>query len=335
MKIGIHNSDVLFSKRWQVYCEANNISYKVVDCYSTDIIEQLRECDALMWHFHQGNPKDILIAKQLIYAVEASGKKVFPDFHTMWHFNDKVGQKYLLEAIGAPIAPTWVFYDKRDALNWVQKAKYPFVFKLRNGAGSSNVRLVESKDQAVKIVNKAFKRGFNQYLAWENLKERYRKYRLKKTTLYDVLKGILRLIHKPNYSRASGRERGYVYFQKFIPNNDYDIRVIVIGKRAFAIKRMARTNDFRASGSGYILYKKEHFDDTTVKISFDLAIRMNTQCIAFDFVYENGFPVVVEISYGFDPEGYEPCPGYWDSDLKWHEGNFNPYGWMVDLIIEQ
>jgi glutathione synthase/RimK-type ligase-like ATP-grasp enzyme len=49
-------------------------------------------------------------------------------------------------------------------------------------------------------------------------------------------------------------EKNYVYFQDFIPQNDFDIRIIVIGKRAFAIKRMVRKGDFRASGSGNIKY---------------------------------------------------------------------------------
>jgi len=44
--------------------------------------------------------------------------------------------------------------------------------------------------------------------------------------------------------------------------------------------------------------------------------------------------LVIEISYGFSPEGYYNCPGYWDKNLKWYEGKFNPYGWMVELMLE-
>jgi len=32
-------------------------------------------------------------------------------------------------------------------------------------------------------------------------------------------------------------------------------------------------------------------------------------------------------------KGYDPCEGYWDKDLNWHEGAFNPYGWMVQLLL--
>jgi predicted ATP-grasp superfamily ATP-dependent carboligase len=126
-----------------------------------------------------------------------------------------------------------------------------------------------------------------------------------------------------------------VYFQKFIPGNDHDIRVIVIGDKAFAIKRMVRENDFRASGSGNVLYEKENFDNDTVRLSFEMAEKLQTQCVTFDFVYQENKPFVVEISYAFLKEGYDPCTGYWDKNMDWHEGKFNPYGWMIEDIIKK
>src|SRR5690606_21537992 len=120
------------------YCKENNISYKIVDVYKSDIISQLEDCTGLMWHFHQGNPKDILFAKQLIFSLQQAGKKVFPDFNTAWHFDDKVGQKYLFESLKIPHVPSFVFYDKREALEWASSTNYPLVFKLRGGAGSAN-----------------------------------------------------------------------------------------------------------------------------------------------------------------------------------------------------
>ncbi len=113
MRIGIHRSKGSFSDRWIPYCESNNINYKLVDCYRTDIINQLADCDALMWHFNHKSPKASKFARQLIYAVQAAGKAVFPDYNTVWHFDDKVGQKYLLEAINAPLVPSCAFYDKK------------------------------------------------------------------------------------------------------------------------------------------------------------------------------------------------------------------------------
>lgn len=335
MKIAIHHRPSGFSKHWINYCEETNIPYKIVNCYSNSIIDDLNDCDALMWHFHQTNHKDVLFAKQLVYSLQAAGKKVFPDFYTAWHFDDKVGQKYLLESIEAPLVPSYIFYDKKEALDWADNATFPKVFKLRRGAGSSQVKLIGNKKVARKLIRKAFGSGFSQYDSGSNLKERWRLYRIGKTNLLNVLKGVIRLGYTTKFDRVAGNEKGYVYFQDFIPENSSDTRVIVINNKAFAIRRMVRENDFRASGSGIVEYKKELFDEETVKLSFDLADRINSQSLALDFVYNDGQPLIVEVSFGFTCEVYESCEGYWDRAMNWHAGPFNPQEWMVETILEK
>ena len=60
------------------------------------------------------------------------------------------------------------------------------------------------------------------------------------------------------------------------------------------------------------------------------------QSVAFDFIYDNNKnPKIVEISYGFGTEGSSRCKGYWDDNLEWHEGSFDPFGWILDDIINQ
>src|SRR5690606_15083765 len=105
-------------------------------------------CDIFMWHHHHGKVEDILAAKKILLALQHAGIKVFPDFETGWHFDDKVAQKYLLEAIDAPLVPSYVFYNKQQALIWARETKYPKVFKLKGGAGATNVKLVKSYSQA-------------------------------------------------------------------------------------------------------------------------------------------------------------------------------------------
>ena len=333
MKIAIHRSKNSFSERWINYCKKNNIAYKIVDCYNTNIIDQLSDCNALMWHFHQASPKDILFAKQLTYSVKAAGKKVFPDFESCWHFDDKVGQKYLLEAVGAPLVPSYVFYSKQEALDWAAATIFPKVFKLRGGAGSANVRLVKNISEAVSLIRKAFGAGFSQYAAWSNLKERIRKYKNGKTDFFNVLKGVVSLFYQTDFARMAGKETCYVYFQDFIPENLFDIRVIVINQKAFAIKRMVRKNDFRASGSGTILYDKELFDISTIQVALDVSQKLHAKCLAYDFVYQKNIPLIVEISYAFSLIGYDDCKGYWDNNLNWHEGSFIPQDWMVEMLV--
>lgn len=334
MKIAIHHRKGSFSDRWIDFCEKSGIVYKIVNCYDSDIIAQVKDCNALMWHHHHGNYKDVLFAKGLLFSLVQSGIKVFPDFNTTWHFDDKVGQKYLLEAIGAPLVPSYVFYDKKSALQWLDATTFPKVFKLRGGAGASNVSLVNTKREAVQKIKIAFGRGFSQFDRFGHLKERYQKMRDGKGSLIGVIKALGKLIVATEFARMSSREKGYVYFQDFIPNNSFDIRVIVTGDKAFALKRMTRKNDFRASGSGAIRYGKNEIDERCVKIAFDVNDKIHTQSIAYDFVFdENNCPLIVEISYGYAVSAYDACPGYWSSDLVWHKEVFNPQEWILQDLI--
>src|SRR5690606_11854526 len=225
-------------------------------------------------------------AKQLLYSLQMAGKKVFPDFNTGWHFDDKVGQKYLLEAIGAPLVPTYVFYERETALAWANKTTFPKVFKLRGGAGSANVKLVKNKMQAVRLIKRAFGKGTAQFDKWEHLKERYGKYKTGKENIKEFLRAMKELFVLPDFAQMRVPEKGYVYFQDFIPSNSFDIRIIIIDDKAFAIKRLVRKGDFRASGSGNIIYDKNQIDEKCVKIAFDVNKKINSRSIAYDFIFD-------------------------------------------------
>lgn len=333
MKVAIHHRAESFSDRWIAYCEENNVSYKLVDAYSNDIIQQLNDCDIFMWHYSNYDYRDALFAKQLLYSVRKKGIKVFPDFDTNWHFDDKVGQKYLLEAINAPLIPSYVFYTKKDALEWVEQTNFPKVFKLRGGSGSSNVKLAKNKKEAKKLIAKAFGHGFSQFDRLTHLKYRIGNFRAGTEGFSAVLKGIARLFIGQEYSNQCPKEKGYVYFQEFIPNNTFDTRVVVInGEYAAAERRFVREGDFRASGSGQ--YSYEEIDLEVIKVAFRVAKELSLQSVAFDFVLdERQNPLIVELSYGFGVDGISKVPGYWDGELNWHEGRFNPQDWMIEDVL--
>jgi len=335
MKIAIHYNKMHFSQGWIDYCKENEIDFKIVDCYDTNIIEKLRDFDILMWHHDHINSKDTRFAKQLLFSLEMAGKIVFPDFRTNWHFDDKLGQKYLLEAIDAPMVASYAFYSKIDALRWAKGAIFPKVFKLRGGSGSDNVRLVKTRKDAVKLIKKAFGTGFSRYNSWGSLKERWRKYRAGKEKLKEVFDGIFRLIIPTPYSYIQGRDRGYIYFQDFISNNTHDIRVTYVNNKCFALRRKVRPADFRASGGGMIEYDMSQIPIKALRIAFDVATQLTLQTAAFDFVVLNGEPKIIEMSYGFGYDEDQYNHGYWDNNLNYYPGTFNPYGWMIEGLIEE
>jgi len=194
------------------------------------------------------------------------------------------------------------------------------------------VRLIKNRQSARRLVKKAFSSGFSQYDAGSNLKERFRKFRLGKATMYDVFKGVVRLGYPTEFAKVIGNERGYIYFQDFIPDNDHDIRVNVVDGKAFAVKRRVRENDFRASGSGYPEFEKHHFPDEMIEIALDLTKKLKLQAVAYDFLNYNGRYVISELSYGFC-DMTDACTGYWDEEMNWHPGKFHEQDWMVDMML--
>jgi glutathione synthase/RimK-type ligase-like ATP-grasp enzyme len=332
--IAIHESRWGFSPDWIAYCEERDIPFKRVNCYRSDIVEQVRDCDIVMWHHHQSLVADWLMARPLLSALEAAGKRVFPDFRTAWHFDDKVGQKYLLEAIRAPLVRSEVFYSREEALEWVSKADFPKVFKLRGGAGSANVQLVQTRSDARRLVRQAFGRGFPVYDRLGDLLDRVSKFRHGRASSIDVARSVIRAIRSTRFAETRGRDRGYAYFQDFVPDNEFDMRIIVIGRRAFGIKRLVREGDFRASGSGRVRYGKDDLNERCVTIAFETTRKIGGQCLAYDFVFDAaGTPQIVEINYGYAKEVYFPCVGYWDDEMNWHPGSFNPQHWIIEEML--
>jgi len=337
MRIAIHQTKESFSEKWIEYCKIHHINYKIVNCYDSDIIQHLADCDALMWHWPQTDYKATQFARQLLYALDFKGLTVFPNSNTCWHYDDKLGQKYLFEAIQVVTPQTTVFYDQLIAAEWAENAVYPKVFKLSGGAGSSNVHLIKTRKQAHHSIKTAFGKGFSTVSRIGLLTERL--WHLKRDrsvrALLNIAKGVARLFIPTELEKRSLKEQGYFYFQEFIPLNTFDIRVIVIGRRAFGIKRMVRANDFRASGSGSIIYEPQEIHPECLKLAFEYNKKIKSQSVAYDFIFRNNQILLIEISYAFLHEVYRKCPGYWDEQLNWHPGNFYSEWFMIEDIINE
>lgn len=113
--------------------------------------------------------------------------------------------------------------------------------------------------------------------------------------------------------------RNYVIFQEFIPDNDWDVRIWVIGGRARGVRRFNRPNDFRASGSGLKDRDRTSVDDAFVRLAFDIADRLKLQSIAFDFLSRGDQPLVSEMSFTWQLTPNRQSVGYWDRDANWHD----------------
>ncbi len=309
---------------WTRFLREAGHEVRTVNVFSADILDQLRGCHGFMWRFaHFPNLRQV--ARSLMPVIEKElDLVVYPDQNTCWHYDDKIAQSYLFKAAGIPTPKTWAWFDASLAREWARDAQYPLVMKLRGGASSENVLLIRSFEEAETWIDRLFGRGVNHLDDQYGVEPWPWRRRIMPAARL-LLKGM------PPYKKLSEYNwelhKNYILFQEFLPGNEFDTRVAVIGNRAFAVRRFNRPNDFRASGSGKFDPDPRQIDLEAVHLAFDVARRLKTQSVAIDCLLRGTERVVSEISYTYVCWIGLTCPGHWTlsgdpytGELIWQEG---------------
>ena len=288
---------------WIDYCEQNNIPYEIVNCYHYDIINKLSKYSALLWNFSNFVIADLLEARNILNIASQNGLAVFPDYNTSWHFDDKVAESYALQAVSAPAPKSWVFYEYSECEKWLKdKAKYPIVAKLRCGSGANNVKLLKNYSQARRYAKRMFGAGFNPTPSL--IYKAYSKAQSSKNwkTVWNRIKKIPEFLNTRAHAKKMPIEKGYCYFQEFIDNAGFDLKVAVVGDKVSFLCRDTRKGDFRASGGGDIKYTKELVTEQIIKSAFEVCDALKMECVGFDYVVDKmtGEGKIIEMCYGFD-----------------------------------
>lgn len=320
-----------FVENWINYCENHSLEFKIIDSINSDTIEQLKSCEHVLWHWNLIDYEHYFVAKDFFHILDKYHKvKIFPDYRTVWHYDDKIAQTIILQINGIEMPKTWFTTKKIEALEWIENTTFPIVFKLRKGAGSNNVKLLKNKSDAKKIIDIMFTKGVKPTSL--GFKSNVKQLNFKKILKYGLKNG-LRLYKNVN---RFPKEHGYVYFQEFLPDCDRDYRIIVIGNKAYGFIRFTRKNDFRASGSGNFLIDHDKIDIECVKTAFRAAKLLNMQSVAFDFLKHRNKFYITEFSYDFVPSGgtYDSkWHGYWDHELNYHKESVNPVILMIENLL--
>jgi len=332
MRILILKDDDLFkhstnwSNVWIDYSKKHNLDFEVLSPYSSVIIPKLKDFDICLWHFSNYLYTDMVFARSILSTAKALGLSVFPDYGDSWHFDDKVAQSYLLDSIGSNIPKYWVFNKKNEAIDWLSKnANYPLVSKLKGGSGSHHVKLLSSKRLAIAYTKKMFSRGISPrpsfiFKANSNIRSSNTK-----STFINRFKRIPEFIRTLRNAKMFPNEKSYVYFQEFIPNASFDIKVVVIKDKISCFGRNVRVGDFRASGGGDVFYDKSILTKDLMEIAFETSAKINSDCMGYDFVIDerdNKYKIV-EMSYGFSNEVLLGASGYFDREHVWHNSPLN------------
>lgn len=328
-----------YSEKYKELLIGNNIPYLLIDPNSDSLLSDLKSCSRILFRHSQGDT-DIRIYETIfniahrIYGIDCS-----PNYETYWQYEDKIREYYLLKSHDFPIIDSNVFWTFEHADAFLKRANYPMIAKLPKGASSSNVVIVNSENEGERIIKQVFNRGVGS----NGIKSRSSLRSLTKSGLYNYGRNLLRsclinggvLKDKSEYPEWQ-IQKDAIIFQKFLPDNKFDTRVTIIGNRALAFRRFVRKNDFRASGSGNFNMDPDSIDPRCLEIAFLISKKLRFTTMAYDFIYdENKNPNINEISYCFVDWIVKSCPGYWDDNLKWHEGNNWPQYYQLSDFLKR
>jgi glutathione synthase/RimK-type ligase-like ATP-grasp enzyme len=336
--IAIHNNEDNYALRWMQYCDEHHIEYLRANIYDSNIIEYLKQnhVKVLLAHVSNIDYKTALVARSIISSIELSGIKIFPNRNAIWHYDDKIAQKFIFESYEIPHARMHVFFEAKQAEEWLNVANFPLVFKLRGGAGSSNVSLLRNKSDAKRLIKKMFHSGIkpirsivNDFSTKLTIHKRKR----------DFLRTLLRLPKTFTYikllNKRMPRQNGYFLVQEYLPGNTFDTRVVIVGKKAFTFRRFNRENDFRASGSKNIDLNQENVDKRAITLAFEAAKKIGSYSMAFDILFNaDNNPVIIEMSYTCPVETIDQLEGFWDASLNFHKGKTRLEDAIIEFVME-
>lgn len=283
MKVAIlRNEEPNSGKKWELACQKANITYDTIDLSAHNWLELLQKgsYDFLLLrpsgsvsHFkNMYDERLYTICKVLHY-------KTFPSYEECYIYENKKLLSYYLKATKTPHPRTNVFYNKHDAIQFVNKISFPLISKTSTGASGTGVQVLRELKDAIKYVNKAFsKKGIRREFGPNKVTGSPRKWLVKAIQSPSYLKKKL----KDYFFVYNHPERDYVIFQEFIPH-DFEWRAVKIGDSFFAHKKIKYGD--KASGSKGIDYVAP--PESLLNFVRELCKKHNFNFMAID-IFEDG-----------------------------------------------
>jgi glutathione synthase/RimK-type ligase-like ATP-grasp enzyme len=254
--------DIGIYPRWTKYSrflDNNSFEYELFDIHSNDWIEKSNRFGIIIGIVSSDQYHLEELQKKYYFLENYLGKICFPNTSHAFLYENKSFEAYFSRLFNLPYANTYISHSKEDAIALINSLKYPFVSKVDPSSGSVGVELVRTPHQARKIIEQAFSRNG-------------------------------RKVHV-NYFR----QKNYIYFQEFIPNDGYDIRVHLVDKWAFGYYRKVLGGDFRASGMD--LKEKREIPEEAIRIAWNANKYIKSPLLVVDMVHGlDGKYTIVEFS---------------------------------------
>jgi len=229
MKFGICACSEASKKAMISACEFNNVTYVEIDLLSNDWLEECERVD--VDGFLVQPPCNYEEHKQMYdersYVINKILKKpLYPSFDELYVYENKRNMSCWNKLFDLPHPKTDIFSDLESATKFLNNADYPLVSKSNVGAGGSSVKVIKTKQTAIKMAKKIFGRYHPEF------------------SLGHTPIGKKGIIPFPRFGRS---QRHYMICQEFL-SIKWEWRIIRIGDSYFGHQKLLGENG-KASGS--------------------------------------------------------------------------------------
>lgn len=138
--VGIHRDRHGWWERYVTYCEKYGLQNKVIDLFSDEWREHVRECRVVLFRSTM-YPENIRILKERVYFMDrVLGIHTVPNLNSFWCFDSKAIERDILSEFGMAIPRTLVVTTPHDIQRLETLFAGEIVMKEPAGAGSARVR---------------------------------------------------------------------------------------------------------------------------------------------------------------------------------------------------
>ena len=161
-KLAIIKDLMLRHSYFEAACLEMGVPFVTVDISGNDWLQQVRatECDAWLarpFVLHSVGKK--LYDDRLRVMAEDLGLNVFPSPKALWLYESKYRAEAWLEAEDIQHPETWIFNNRKEALDFARNAHCPLIFKTDLGSEGLGVSIVRSRHAAESLIRKCFGKG--------------------------------------------------------------------------------------------------------------------------------------------------------------------------------
>ena len=217
-------------------CEELGLDYEVIDIISDGWIDRIKNstCEGFLHRpAADSSTHKECFDSRLFFINKVMKQPIYPDFLSTYIYESKKNMHYWLEINNIPHAETHVFYNKSEALKFIDtNDKWPILFKPNVGSAAIGIKFLKNKGQAKRLVKKIFTKWkfYNKgYTPWYKTK-----YGLKMPVMYN-------------------KQYDYVEFQEKL-DVKFEWRMIHIGKSYFGHQKLEKNG--LHSGSGLVGWER-------------------------------------------------------------------------------